>query len=136
MSLSLRLFVIAGQAIRKLVKDGLVIKKNNNIHSRFRARQTAEAKSKGRQSGYGKRKGTAEARMPTKVSRESPAPARTGPRTRLGGWGGGAPRPAPWERARRHCAALPSRSGDEKRCSRVESLSRYRRCSGCAALVC
>ena len=55
------------QAIRKLVKDGLVIKKNNNIHSRFRARQTAEAKSKGRHMGYGKRKGTAEARMPTKV---------------------------------------------------------------------
>lgn len=38
-----------------------------NIHSRSRARRALEAKRKGRHSGYGKRKGTREARLPTKV---------------------------------------------------------------------
>lgn len=55
------------QTIRKLVKDGYVIKKPVVIHSRARARAKAEAKSKGRHTGYGKRKGTREARLPTKV---------------------------------------------------------------------
>lgn len=55
------------QNIRKLKKDGLIIKKPNVIHSRARVRATHEAKAKGRHTGPGKRKGTAEARMPTKV---------------------------------------------------------------------
>lgn len=37
------------------------------IHSRARAREHAAAKRAGRHTGFGKRKGTAEARMPTKV---------------------------------------------------------------------
>ncbi|XP_003386009.1 PREDICTED: 60S ribosomal protein L19-like [Amphimedon queenslandica] len=55
------------QSVRKLVKDGLIIKKPQIIHSRSRVRRAMEAKRKGRHSGYGKRKGTANARMPEKV---------------------------------------------------------------------
>ncbi|KAG9459489.1 hypothetical protein H6P81_003997 [Aristolochia fimbriata] len=55
------------QNVRKLVKDGFIIKKPTKIHSRSRARRAAEAKRKGRHSGYGKRKGTREARLPTKI---------------------------------------------------------------------
>jgi len=54
-------------SIRKLVKDGFVIKKPVTIHSRARARAQKEAKAKGRHTGYGKRKGTREARLPTSV---------------------------------------------------------------------
>lgn len=43
----------AGQNIRKLVKDGFVIRKPQKIHSRARARAAQEAKSKGRHTGYG-----------------------------------------------------------------------------------
>lgn len=43
----------AGQNVRKLVKDGFVIRKPVKIHSRARARAAQEAKSKGRHSGYG-----------------------------------------------------------------------------------
>ena len=57
----------AGQNIRKLVKDGFVIKKPENIHSRSRARLAAAAKAKGRHTGYGKRRGTREARLPTSL---------------------------------------------------------------------
>lgn len=42
-----------GQNIRKLVKDGFVIRKPQKIHSRSRARAAQEAKSKGRHTGYG-----------------------------------------------------------------------------------
>lgn len=59
--------LVTGQNIRKLVKDGFFIKKPTKIHSRSRARLALEAKRKGRHSGYGKRKGTREARLPTKV---------------------------------------------------------------------
>ena len=55
------------QNIRKLVKDGYVIKKPVIIHSRARVHRKNEAKRKGRHMGTGKRKGTAEARLPTKV---------------------------------------------------------------------
>merc|ERR1739848_63209 len=55
------------QNIRKLVKDGFVIKKPENIHSRSRARVAAAAKAKGRHTGYGKRRGTREARLPTSL---------------------------------------------------------------------
>merc|ERR1712227_1101700 len=55
------------QNIRKLVKDGFVIKKPVKIHSRARVNLRDAAKRKGRHTGTGKRRGTAEARMPTKV---------------------------------------------------------------------
>merc|ERR1712023_47565 len=55
------------QNIRKLVKDGLVIKKPCKIHSRARVTRRLEAKRKGRYTGYGKRRGTRDARMPQKV---------------------------------------------------------------------
>jgi large subunit ribosomal protein L19e len=55
------------QQIRKLIKDGLVIRKPNKIHSRARVRARLAAKRKGRHTGLGKRKGTREARMPSKV---------------------------------------------------------------------
>merc|ERR1739838_886827 len=48
--------------IRKLIKDGLVIKKPVAVHSRSRVRANNEARRKGRHSGVGKRKGTANAR--------------------------------------------------------------------------
>ena len=73
------------------MKDGFVIRKPQKIHSRSRARAAQEAKSKGRHTGYGKlrpvnlncyargfsthqaessvgkRRGTREARLPTKI---------------------------------------------------------------------
>lgn len=49
-----KLGVAAGQNIRKLIKDGFVIRKPAIIHSRSRARTLAEAKGKGRHTGYGK----------------------------------------------------------------------------------
>jgi len=55
------------QNIRRLVNDGLIIKKPVAVHSRARTRKNAEARRKGRHRGYGKRKGTANARMPEKV---------------------------------------------------------------------
>merc|ERR1719420_1882885 len=53
--------------IRKLIKDGLIIRKPQVIHSRARVRKNLAAKRKGRHSGAGKRRGTMEARMPTKI---------------------------------------------------------------------
>ena len=53
--------------IRKLIKDGLIIRKAVKMHSRWRCRKNMEAKRKGRHSGTGKRKGTREARLPSKV---------------------------------------------------------------------
>jgi len=61
-------FAIPGQNIRKLIKDGLIIKKPVAVHSRARVRKNTEARRKGRHCGFGKRKGTANARMPQKVS--------------------------------------------------------------------
>merc|ERR1719238_2661604 len=55
------------QNIRKLVKDGFVIRKPQKIHSRARTNAYAEAKRKGRHTGHGKRRGAKEARMPVKV---------------------------------------------------------------------
>ncbi|KAL7672063.1 hypothetical protein ACOME3_006961 [Neoechinorhynchus agilis] len=55
------------QSIRRLIKDGLIIKKPIAVHSRYRARRRALAKRKGRHMGPGKRMGTANARMPQKV---------------------------------------------------------------------
>ena len=56
-----------GQNVRKLIKDGLIIKKPQIVHSRSRVRKADEARRKGRHMGYGKRKGTANARMPEKI---------------------------------------------------------------------
>lgn len=55
------------QGIKKLKNDGFLSKKPNVIHSKSRHQRYMLAKSKGRHTGYGKRKGTANARMPSKV---------------------------------------------------------------------
>jgi large subunit ribosomal protein L19e len=55
------------QNVRRLIKDGLIIRKPVAVHSRFRARKRAEARRKGRHMGRGKRRGTANARMPVKT---------------------------------------------------------------------
>jgi len=55
------------QNIRKLIKDGLVFRKPVRIHSRARVRKNHEAKRKGRHTCPGKRRGTREARLPSKV---------------------------------------------------------------------
>merc|ERR1712236_190973 len=44
-----------------------IIKKPHNVHSRARVRKNQEARRKGRHTGHGKRKGTANARMPVKI---------------------------------------------------------------------
>lgn len=54
-------------AIRRLINDGLIIVKPVNIHSKFRTRKNKVARLKGRHSGHGKRKGTSEARTPSKM---------------------------------------------------------------------
>jgi len=54
------------QNIRRLIKNGLIIQKPQAVHSRARTRKNALARRKGRHSGPGKRKGTANARMPVK----------------------------------------------------------------------
>ncbi|CAN6646987.1 large ribosomal subunit protein eL19 [Trichomonascus vanleenenianus] len=55
------------QAVRKMVADGLIIAKPATGHSRSRTKALHEAKRAGRHTGFGKRKGTAEARMPSSV---------------------------------------------------------------------
>ncbi|KAF4121008.1 Parkin co-regulated protein [Geosmithia morbida] len=55
------------QTIRKLVADGLIIRKPVTQHSRSRARELNLSRREGRHRGYGKRKGTADARMPQQV---------------------------------------------------------------------
>eukprot|EP00339_Tiarina_fusa_P014981 CAMPEP_0117037308 /NCGR_PEP_ID=MMETSP0472-20121206/26349_1 /TAXON_ID=693140 ORGANISM="Tiarina fusus, Strain LIS" /NCGR_SAMPLE_ID=MMETSP0472 /ASSEMBLY_ACC=CAM_ASM_000603 /LENGTH=223 /DNA_ID=CAMNT_0004747269 /DNA_START=18 /DNA_END=689 /DNA_ORIENTATION=- len=55
------------QNIRKLVKDGFVIRKPQRIHSRARVNRKAAAKRLGRHTGLGKRRGTKDARLPQKV---------------------------------------------------------------------
>merc|ERR1712228_952338 len=54
------------QNVRRLIKNGLIIQKPQAVHSRARTRKNALARRKGRHSGPGKRKGTANARMPVK----------------------------------------------------------------------
>ncbi|KAF2671031.1 60S ribosomal protein L19 [Microthyrium microscopicum] len=55
------------QTIRKLAKDGLIIKKPVTMHSRARARDLNQARRIGRHRGFGKRKGAKDARMPSQV---------------------------------------------------------------------
>ncbi|KAB0344909.1 hypothetical protein FD754_021835 [Muntiacus muntjak] len=56
------------QQIRKLIKDGLIIRKPVAVLSRARCRKNTLARRKARHMGIGKRKGTAGARMPEKVT--------------------------------------------------------------------
>merc|ERR1712037_171511 len=53
--------------IARLHRDGLIIKKPVLVHSRARLALRNEAKRKGRHTGIGKRRGTANARLPFKV---------------------------------------------------------------------
>merc|ERR1712038_798387 len=53
--------------IARLKRDGLIIKKPTVVHSRARVTLRNEAKRKGRHTGIGKRRGTANARLPFKV---------------------------------------------------------------------
>merc|ERR1711935_417953 len=53
--------------ISRLQRDGLIIKKPAVVHSRARVSLGNEAKRKGRHTGIGKRRGTANARLPFKV---------------------------------------------------------------------
>merc|ERR1711981_1307547 len=55
------------QTIRKLVKDGLIIRKPVTMHPRARARELTAARRIGRHRGFGKRKGSKDARMPSQV---------------------------------------------------------------------
>lgn len=55
------------QAVRKLIKSNVIVKKPEIVHSRERVRLRNLAKKKGRHTGIGKRKGTKEARLPAKV---------------------------------------------------------------------
>eukprot|EP00948_MAST-09A_sp_MAST-9A-sp1_P001830 g1830.t1 len=53
--------------IRKLYKDGYILKKPQTVHSHARVQRRVEAKRVGRHMGKGKRKGTQNARLPFKV---------------------------------------------------------------------
>eukprot|EP00347_Sterkiella_histriomuscorum_P017036 403350904 len=53
--------------IRKLYKDGLIMRRQVHMHSTSRVKRFHEAKRKGRHTGHGKRRGTKDARMPQKV---------------------------------------------------------------------
>mmetsp|Transcript_15540 Transcript_15540/g.30989 ORF Transcript_15540/g.30989 Transcript_15540/m.30989 type:complete len:187 (+) Transcript_15540:111-671(+) len=53
--------------VARLHRDGLIIKKPEVVHSRARVALRDAAKRKGRHTGHGKRRGTANARLPFKV---------------------------------------------------------------------
>jgi len=53
--------------IRKLYKDGLIVRRQVAMHSRTRVKRHEAEKRKGRHQGTGHRKGARDARMPTKV---------------------------------------------------------------------
>ncbi len=54
-------------SVKNLIKNHTITRKNTNANSYFRHAKYLEAKAKGRHTGHGKRKGTANARMPVKV---------------------------------------------------------------------
>jgi large subunit ribosomal protein L19e len=56
-----------GKSIRKLIKNGYIIRKPDNCVSRARARAHEAAKRKGRHMGIGKRRGTKKARNNPKI---------------------------------------------------------------------
>merc|ERR1712039_1058315 len=53
--------------IRKLAKDGLIMRRQVHIHSRSRAKAWHLAQRKGRHLGHGRRKGAKNARMPSQL---------------------------------------------------------------------
>lgn len=55
------------RAIRKLHRDGIILKRKVAMHSRARVRRYHEQKRRGRHNGIGKRRGTKGARMPRHV---------------------------------------------------------------------
>ena len=55
------------KAVRKLNKDGIILKRKVAMHSRARVRRYHEQKRRGRHGGIGKRYGSRNARMPQKV---------------------------------------------------------------------
>lgn len=55
------------KAVQKLIKDSFIIKKKIKMHSRQRARLRKQERRLGRHTGTGKRHGSSEARMPTKI---------------------------------------------------------------------
>jgi len=54
------------QNVRKLIKDGFIIRKPVAIHSRFKARKVTAEKHKGRHTGTGNREGSKNARTSSK----------------------------------------------------------------------
>lgn len=57
----------AGKNIRKLFKDGIIVRRAPVIHSRSRVKRHEAEKRKGRHQGKGHRKGAKNARMPARV---------------------------------------------------------------------
>merc|ERR1712066_941443 len=55
------------RSIKKFIKDGYIVKKYVQTHSRAKARAWAAAKRLGRHTGVGKRQGSKNARMPIKL---------------------------------------------------------------------
>lgn len=55
------------KTIRKMIDNKVIIKKPNAVHSRSRKHRRDVALAKGRHTGFGKRRGTANARLPFKV---------------------------------------------------------------------
>jgi len=53
--------------VRKLIRDGFIIKKPKKVHSRFRARRRAVEKKRGRHLGMGSRSGPADVRCNAKL---------------------------------------------------------------------
>ena len=56
-----------GKNIRKLAKDGLIMRRQVHIHSRSRTKAWHAAKRRGRHNGQGRRKGATNARMPAQL---------------------------------------------------------------------
>ena len=56
-----------GKNIRKLFKDGLIVRRQVSMHSRSRVKRHEAEKRKGRHQGTGHRKGARNARMPSKI---------------------------------------------------------------------
>lgn len=54
--------------IKKLIKEGFILKKSNQKHSKNHIRSKKEGKSKGRSAGTGKREGTKDSRYSQKIA--------------------------------------------------------------------
>lgn len=55
------------QSIRRMIKNGLIIRKPQAMHSRARVQIRLDAKRRGNHTGYGKRRGTHNARISEKT---------------------------------------------------------------------